>query len=66
LATAYSVTIIDIGRKRMETKRRAVARRNIKRAAAAARRTQTLTRLPEKTRRALGKEATKTAARQRG
>jgi hypothetical protein len=46
-------------------KQRAAARRNIKKASAAARRKQTLKHLPKKTRRALGKEAAKARARKR-
>ena len=38
---------------------RSAARRNIKKAAAAAKRKQTLKHLPQRTRRALGKEAAK-------
>ncbi len=41
------------------------ARRNIKKAAAAARRKRTIAHLPRRTRRALGKEAAKAAARSR-
>jgi hypothetical protein len=41
-------------------KQRAAARRNIKKAAGAAKRKQTLKHLPKKTRRALGKQAAKT------
>ena len=41
-------------------KQRAAARRNIKKAADAAKRKQTLKHLPKKTRRALGKQAAKT------
>ena len=40
-------------------KQRSAARRNIKKAAAAAKRKQTLKHLPQRTRRALGKEAAK-------
>jgi hypothetical protein len=40
-------------------KQRRAARRNIKKAAKAAKRKQTLKRLPKKTRRALGKQAAK-------
>jgi hypothetical protein len=46
-------------------KRKAAARRNIKKAAAAARRLRTITRLPKKTRTALGKEGAKAARRRR-
>jgi hypothetical protein len=41
------------------TKQRTAARRNIKKGAAAARRKQTIKRLPKRVRRALGKEAAK-------
>jgi hypothetical protein len=47
-------------------RQRSAARRNIKKAAAAARRKRTLTRLPARTRTALGKEGAKAARRQRG
>jgi len=40
-------------------KQRAAARRNIKKAAAAAKRKQTLKHLPKKTRQALGRQAAK-------
>jgi hypothetical protein len=40
-------------------KQRAAARRNIKKAATAARRKRTISRLPKKTRTALGKQANK-------
>jgi hypothetical protein len=43
----------------------AAARRNIKKAASAARRKQTLKHLPKKTRIALGKQAAKVARRKR-
>lgn len=46
-------------------KQRAAARRNIGKAASAAKRKQTLERLPERTRRALGKEAAKARGRRR-
>ncbi len=46
------------------TRQRTAAKRNIKKAAAAAKRKQTLKHLPKRTRRALGKEAAK--ARRRG
>jgi hypothetical protein len=45
------------------TKQRRAARGNIKKAAAAARRKQTLKHLPKRTRRALGKEAAKARRR---
>jgi hypothetical protein len=49
---------------RMATrKQRTAARRNIKRAASAAKRKQTLKHLPKRTRRALGKEAAKARRR---
>jgi len=41
------------------TKQRAAARRNIKKAARAAQRKQTLKKLPKRTRQALGREAAK-------
>ena len=43
------------------SRQRAAARRNVKKAASAARRKRTLTRLPKKTRTALGKQAAKAA-----
>lgn len=46
-------------------KQKAAARRNIKKAAKAARRKRTIARLPKKTRRALGKQAAKVARRKR-
>jgi hypothetical protein len=45
------------------TKQRSAARRNIKKAASAARRKQTLKHLPKRTRQALGKEAAKARRR---
>jgi hypothetical protein len=47
------------------TRRRAVARRNIKKAAAAARRKRTISRLPKRTRTALGKQANKVKRQKR-
>ena len=47
-------------------KQKAAARRNIKKAAKAARRKRTIAHLPKKTRRALGKQAAKVAKRRRG
>jgi len=44
---------------------RAAARRNIKKAAKAAKRKQTVAHLPKRTRTALGKEGAKAAARKR-
>ena len=44
-------------------KRKAAARRNIKKAASAARRKRTIAHLPKKTRPALGKEGAKAAKR---
>jgi len=44
---------------------RSAARRNIKKAASAARRKRTIAHLPKKTRRALGKEGAKAARRRR-
>ena len=46
-------------------RQRAAARRNIKKAAAAAKRKRTLAHLPKKTRTALGKEGAKAARRKR-
>ncbi len=46
-------------------KQRAAARRNIRKAATAARRKRTISKLPKKTRTALGKEGAKAAARRR-
>jgi hypothetical protein len=43
------------------SKQSAAARRNVKKAAAAARRKRTITKLPKRTRRALGKQAAKVA-----
>jgi hypothetical protein len=48
------------------TKQRATARKNIKKAQVAARRKKTITKLPKKTRTALGREGAKAAARKRG
>ena len=47
-------------------KQKAAARRNIKKAAAAAKRRRTISKLPKKTRTALGKEGAKAAKRKRG
>jgi hypothetical protein len=47
------------------TKQRAAAKKNIKKAAAAATKKKTISRLPKKTRTALGKEGAKAAARKR-
>ncbi len=47
------------------SKQRASARRNIKKAAAAARRKRTIAHLPARTRRALGKQASKVARQKR-
>jgi hypothetical protein len=47
------------------TKQRAAARRNIKKAAAAARKKRTISRLPKKTRTALGKQGAKVARQKR-
>ncbi len=49
----------------MATAKKAAARRNIKKAAKAARRKRTIAHLPKKTRRALGKQAAKVAKRKR-
>jgi hypothetical protein len=46
-------------------KQRAAARRNIEKAAAAARRKRTISRLPKKTRTALGKQANKVKRQKR-
>ncbi|HEY2905828.1 MAG TPA: hypothetical protein VGJ29_07985 [Vicinamibacterales bacterium] len=46
-------------------RQRAAARRNIKKAAAAAKRKRTIAHLPKKTRTALGKQAAKVARQQR-
>ncbi|HEU4590084.1 MAG TPA: hypothetical protein VFS13_04175 [Steroidobacteraceae bacterium] len=43
------------------SKQSAAARRNVKKAAAAAKRKRTITKLPKRTRRALGKQAAKVA-----
>jgi len=50
----------------MSDKQRAAARRNIEKAARAARRKRAIARLPKKTRTALGKQGAKTARRKRG
>jgi len=47
------------------SKQKAAARRNIKKAANAARRKRTISKLPKKTRRALGKQGAKMAKRKR-
>ena len=47
-------------------KQRVAARRNIKKAASAARRKKTISRLPKKTRTALGKQANKVKRQKRG
>jgi hypothetical protein len=47
------------------TKQRAAARKNIKKAAQAAKRKRTIAKLPKKTRTALGKEGAKAARRKR-
>jgi hypothetical protein len=46
-------------------KEQAAAKRNIKKAAAAAKKQKTISRLPKRTRTALGKEGAKAAARKR-
>jgi hypothetical protein len=48
------------------TKQRAAASRNIKKAASAARRKKTISRLPKKTRTALAKQANKVKRQRRG
>ncbi len=54
-------------RKRMATrKQRTAARKNVKKAAAAAKRKHTLKKLPKKTRTALGKQANKVKRRKGG
>ena len=47
------------------TKQRAAARRNIRKAASAAKRKRTISKLPKKTRTALGKQAAKVAKQKR-
>ena len=47
------------------SRQRSAARRNVPKAAAAARRKKTLSKLPASTRTALGKQGAKTAARKR-
>ncbi|HKQ29169.1 MAG TPA: hypothetical protein VJT77_11260 [Burkholderiales bacterium] len=47
------------------SKQRAAARRNIQKAASAARRKRTISKLPKKTRTALGKQAAKVAKQNR-
>jgi hypothetical protein len=47
------------------SKQRSAARKNIKKAAAAAKRKRTISKLPTKTRTALGKEGSKAARRKR-
>ena len=47
------------------SKQRTAARRNIKKAAGVARRKRTISRLPKKTRTALGKQAAKVAKRRK-
>jgi len=47
------------------TRQRRAARRNIRKAATAARRKRTISHLPKKTRRALGRQASKVAKRRR-
>jgi hypothetical protein len=49
----------------VSTKQRVAARRNIKKAAGAAKRKRTIAHLPKKTRTALGKEGAKAARRKR-
>ena len=48
------------------TKQRRTAKRNVKKAQAGARRKKTITKLPKRTRTALGREGAKAAARKRG
>ena len=47
-------------------KQRQAARRNVKKAQSSARRKKSISKLPKKTRRALGREGAKAAARKRG
>lgn len=47
------------------SRRKAAARKNIKKASAAARKKKTISRLPKRTRTALGKEGAKAARRER-
>ena len=47
------------------SKQKAAARRNVRKAAAAAKKRKTISRLPKKTRTALGKEGAKAARRKR-
>jgi hypothetical protein len=49
----------------VSARQRAAARRNIKKAANAARRKRTISKLPKRTRTALGKQAAKVAKRKR-
>ena len=49
----------------MTTRSKAAARRNVRKAAAAARRKRTISKLPRRTRTALGKEGAKAARRRR-
>jgi hypothetical protein len=49
-----------------KTKQRSTARRNVKKAQTAARKNKTISKLPKKTRTALGREGAKAAARKRG
>jgi hypothetical protein len=48
------------------TKQKTAARKNIKKASAAARRKKTISKLPKKTRTALGKQANKVKKQKRG
>ena len=48
------------------TKQRRTARRNVKKAQSGARRKRTISKLPKRTRKALGREGAKAAARKRG
>ena len=66
MAKSYDRPLIDrpVSLGDMTTrKQRAAAKRNIKKAAKAARRKRTITHLPKKTRTALGKEGAKAARR---
>jgi ABC-type transport system involved in Fe-S cluster assembly fused permease/ATPase subunit len=49
----------------VSTKQRAAARRNVRKAATAAKRKKTISKLPQRTRTALGKQGAKVAQRKR-
>jgi hypothetical protein len=70
MPTARRRAAVQGGRPRMEiimasTKQKAAARRNISKAASAAKRKRTISKLPKKTRTALGKQAAKVARQKR-